>query len=260
MAMLTGTSSAEIPSGFLVVDKPLGWSSMDVIRRAREALVRGLGRRRWNQKGLPRIRVGHAGTLDPLATGVLVVCFGGATRLVERLMGLVKVYRARIDLSAFTATDDREGARQEIDVQAPPTLEAVDAALDGMIGAIRQRPPAFSAVHVDGKRAYQLARQGQEVQTVEKTVYVDRIERLVYAWPHLEIRVTCGRGTYIRSIARDLGIKLETGGHLAALQRESVGPFTLDIAVRASRLEEPLTANDLLPVGEFAPPDQDPDD
>lgn len=218
--------------GILVVDKPIGWSSMDVVRAVRRATgVR---------------RVGHAGTLDPLATGVLVVCIGGATRLVDTLMGQTKVYRAEIDLSAFTDTDDREGERREVPVGRLPSESEVRSAAGRFVGEIRQRPPCYSAVHVEGRRAYQLARKGETVELPERTVRIDSIDILGYAWPIVRLRVICGKGTYIRSLARDLGRALGTGGHLALLRREAVGRYDLSNAVDESALRGPIGAEMLL--------------
>lgn len=218
--------------GLLVVDKPLGWSSMDVVRRVRRAAGGA--------------KTGHAGTLDPLATGVVVCCLGKATGWVERLMGLTKVYEARIDLSGFTTTDDREGGLEVVPVSDPPTEQGVRAALGRFVGQIRQRPPAYSAVHVGGQRAYRLARRGERFTVPEKVVRVDRIDLLEYRWPIAVVRVECGRGTYIRSLARDVGVALGTGGHLAGLRRLAVGRFGLSMAVEQQRLSQPITQDDLL--------------
>jgi tRNA pseudouridine55 synthase len=218
--------------GLLVVDKPPGLSSMDVVRRVRHAAGGA--------------KTGHAGTLDPLATGVLVCCLGPATRWVERLMALGKTYEATVDLSAFTATDDREGARQEVAVALPPDQARVAAALAGFVGHISQKPPDYSAVHVAGQRAYKLARRGELVATTPRTVRIDAIDLLSFAWPLARVRVACGKGTYIRSLARDLGVALGVGGHLADLRRLAVGPFDLSRAVDIRRLEQPVTQADLI--------------
>jgi tRNA pseudouridine55 synthase len=220
-------------AGILVVDKPLGWSSMDVVRHVRKAA------------GF--VKTGHAGSLDPLATGVVVTCIGNATRHVERIMDLPKVYATKIDLSAFTATDDREGEREEVAVETPPDEAAVRAVLETFVGDIQQVPPQYSAVHVGGKRAYKLARQGQTVQIEPRTVHVESIELVSYEWPMLEILVECGKGTYVRSMARDIGMALGTGGHLASLRRTAVGDYTIDKAVGAARLQLPVGQSDLLP-------------
>ena len=225
-------------SGLLVVDKPLGASSMDVVR--------------WVRRAGGGVKVGHAGTLDPLATGVVICCLGQATRYVEMLMGLTKVYDAEIDFSCFTTTDDREGEQQPVAIAIPPDELALKSALTHFVGCIKQRPPAYSAVHVDGKRAYRLARRGINVELPLRTVQVDQVQLLGFAWPLASVRITCGRGTYVRSIARDLGTRLGTGGHLRALRRTAVGPYNLDQAVSADRLREPISQEDLLPV-----PDRD---
>lgn len=215
-----------------MVDKPVGMTSMQVVERVRRAAG--------------GVRTGHAGTLDPLASGVLVCCIGRATRLVPHLMNLTKIYEAEVDLSAFTTTDDREGQRTEVPVTQPPSLQQLQQVLAGFIGQIRQRPPAFSAVHIQGRRAYQLARKGRQVQLPWRTVRIDALELLNYAWPILRLRITCGKGTYIRSLARDLGLALGTGGHLASLRRLAVGPFNLSQAVPLDRLNHPLTPADLI--------------
>lgn len=221
-------------NGLLVVDKPLGWSSMDAVRRVRGAAGGA--------------KVGHGGTLDPLATGVVICCLGKGTKCVEHLMGLTKVYEAAIDLSAFTATDDREGEREEVVIDVPPDEEALRLALGGFVGMIEQKPPMFSAIHVDGQRAYKMARRGEQVEMPTRTVRVDAVELLRYEWPIADVRITCGRGTYIRSIARDLGVRLGTGGHLAALRRTAVGEYDLAMAVDEQRLQSPIEVNDLLPM------------
>jgi len=222
--------------GLIVVDKPLGLSSMDVVRRVRRA--------GGNAK------TGHAGTLDPLATGVVICCLGKATKAVESLMGGVKIYDTTIDLSAFTTTDDKEGERVEIDVSEPPEVGAVKDVLEHFRGEIEQTPPIYSAVHINGQRAYKLARKGEQVDMPTKTVRIDAVELLDYAYPMLTLKITCGRGTYIRSLGRDIGQKLGTGGHLAALRRTAVGDYSLDIAHPIERFDEPITQEDLMPVPE----------
>ena len=219
-------------AGVIVVDKPMGWSSMDVVRRVRKAAG-------W-------VKTGHAGTLDPLATGVVVCCIGGATKKLESIMQMPKVYDTTIDLSAFTPTDDREGEREEIEVTTPPTEAEVRAALEPFVGEIQQVPPKYSAVHVDGKRAYKLMREGEDVEIAARPVRIDSIEVISYDWPILKVLVHCGKGVYVRSLARDLGRVLGTGGHLAALRRTAVGPYTLEGAAGAERLLLPITQQDLL--------------
>jgi len=224
------------PTGLLVVDKPTGLSSMDVVRQVRRA---GRG-----------VKTGHAGTLDPAATGVLVCCLGRATKQIESLMGLAKVYEATVDLSAFTDTDDAEGQRQAVPVATPPDAVTVESTLAGFIGWIEQVPPAHSAVRVGGQRAYALARQGEAVTLPSRSVRIDELTLLGYDWPELHLRITCGKGTYIRSLARDLGQALGTGGHLTALRRSAVGPYTVDQAWSLAQLPKPLIEAHLLTVGE----------
>lgn len=219
-------------SGIIVVDKPLGLSSMDVVRVVR--------------RKAGGAKTGHAGTLDPLATGVLVVCLGKGTKLVERLMDTHKRYLAEVDLTAFTTTDDREGEREEVSVASVPQLDVVAEAVSGFIGEIEQTPPAYSAIKIEGRRAYRMARRGEIFDPPARVVRIDHIEIICYEWPLLTIDVRCGKGTYIRSLARDLGSKLGTGGHLASLRRTEIGPFTLAQSHRLDDVPEPLGEADLL--------------
>lgn len=230
--------------GLVVVDKPLGLSSMDVVRRVRWSASRGAG--------VKKTKCGHAGTLDPLATGVVICGIGKATKSLDALMALTKVYEAAVDLSAFTTTDDREGPRNEVAVDMPPKREAVAVACGAMVGeSVKQIPPSFSAIHIDGQRAYNLARNGEDVKMRPRFVRIDAIDLLDYDWPTATIRVTCGKGTYVRSIARDLGVALGTGGHLASLRRTAVGGYRVENAWGMERFETPLTEAELmlLPTG-----------
>ena len=222
--------------GVLVVDKPVGMTSMDVV-----AVVRG-------RAGGPR--TGHAGTLDPCAEGVLVLGLGRATKSLGRFMSTQKRYRTVIDLSAFTETDDREGERIDVDVAEPPTPARLAEVLETFTGRIMQRPPARSAIKVGGRRAYDLARRGETVVLEPRPVEVARLEVLDYRWPLLEIAVCCSKGTYIRSLARDIGTALGTGGYCRTLQRTAVGPFTLDEATPLAEVPQPLCEGDLIPLDE----------
>lgn len=228
------TQDGQALVGLLVVDKPLGWSSMEVVRRVRRAAG--------------GVKTGHAGALDPLATGVVVCCLGRATKSVAQIMALTKVYEATVDLSAVTATDDAEGRRREVEVERRPSEPQVRGALAGSVGAVRQTPPAFSAVHVNGQRAYKLARHGEAVALEPRTVRIDALELLAYDWPTVALRIVCGKGTYIRSIARDLGQTLGVGGYVVSLRRTAVGQYDLAKAVDEHRLEQPITQADLLAV------------
>lgn len=219
-----------------MVDKPEGLSSMDVVRRVRRAAGGA--------------KTGHAGTLDPLATGVVICCLGKATKCVEKLMGQPKAYQTVIDLSAFTTTDDLEGEREEVSVNTPPTLQQIEAVIPSFIGEVQQTPPIYSAIHVNGQRAYKLARKGETVEMPTKTVRIDAIDVVDYAWPNLTLSINCGRGTYIRSLGRDIGKQLNTGGHLTSLRRTAVGGYTLEESHVIDRFESPITQDDLLQVPE----------
>ncbi|MGD9690004.1 MAG: tRNA pseudouridine(55) synthase TruB [Phycisphaerales bacterium] len=228
------------PTGLLLIDKPRGPTSMDVCRVVKRALIAG---------GAPKkVKVGHGGTLDPLATGLLVVLIGRATRLCDSIMAGAKAYIADIDLSAFTPTDDAEGEREPVEVASPPTRAQIDAALPRFTGTIMQRPPVFSAMKVDGQRAYKLARKGREVELPPRPVRIDALRVLGYEWPRLSLHIDCGKGTYIRSLARDLGTALGTGGHLAGLCRTRIGQFTIEHARTLDALPAQLGQGDLLPV------------
>jgi len=204
--------------GLLVLDKPGGITS-------REAVDLAL---RWFPPGT---RVGHTGTLDPLATGVLVLCLGSATRLTEYVQDMTKTYRAGVCLGARSDTDDADGRVVPADVAVPPVRIALEEGLRGFIGEIEQVPPAYSAAKVSGRRAYDLARRGRDVTLAARRVRIHSIDLLVYDYPHLEIDVRCGKGTYIRSLARDLGERLGCGGYVATLRRTRVGPFRVEDAV-----------------------------
>ena len=182
-------------------------------------------------------KCGHAGTLDPMATGVLLVCVGPATRLMDLLHRNSKVYRAEFRLGARSDTDDSTGQIQEVEINSTvPTASQVTAQLQTMVGLIQQIPPAFSAVHVEGKRAYALARRGEQVVLQPRTVHIHRISLLSYSWPLLSLEIECGSGTYIRSIARDLGNQLGCGGLMTELQRTSIGQFSIVDAVDPEQL------------------------
>lgn len=232
-------------SGVLLVDKPQGITSHDVVSRARKAI----GTR----------RVGHAGTLDPMATGLLILGVNAATRLLTWVVGLDKEYTATIRLGAGTNTDDAEGellGLPDAAALAAVTDEAVASGVAALTGPILQRPSSVSAIKVDGRRAYTLAREGEDVVLPERPVTVSAFEVLAVrrgagddaAWIDIDVRVECSSGTYIRALARDLGAGLGVGGHLTALRRTRIGPFTVagasgiaegDLAGLADRMLRP---------------------
>jgi tRNA pseudouridine55 synthase len=223
--------------GVVVLDKPAGPTSHDIVERVRRAL----GER----------RVGHTGTLDPFATGVLPLCIGKATRLARFLGTGDKEYRATVRLGFATSTDDLCGEPLSAPHAGLPSREQVERALAGFVGSLAQVPPAFSAKHVGGRRLYELARSGVAAPRAAAPVTVYAIDLVAFTDDRLELIVRCSPGTYVRSLARDLGAKLGVGGHLAALRRTRSGPFDLSVAVDA---EDPGAAvHKLIPMGALLP-------
>lgn len=237
------TADAAFASGLLVIDKPLGPTSMQVCANIRARLRRA---------GAPkRIKVGHGGTLDPLATGLLVILVGKATKLSNFIMVGEKEYEAEIDLSAFSATDDAQGPITPVAVGLHPDRASVETAVAGFVGTIDQLPPDYSAVHIGGVRAYDLARRGQ-AQTLSdglrpRPVTIHAIHVRSYVWPRLAIHVRSGKGVYIRSLARDIGRALGTGGYLTSLRRTRVGRFSIEQALAPDALPQAMTQADLQP-------------
>lgn len=209
-----------IAGEILYFNKPLTWTSFNLVNRVRGVLSRHLG--------VKKLKVGHAGTLDPLATGVMILCTGKATKLIESFQYQTKEYIATLQLGATTPSFDLE---KEIDATYPTehiTEELVRSTLQQFVGTIEQIPPTFSAVKIDGKRAYQYAREGMEVDIKPKTLVIDEIELIDCQLPSITIRVVCSKGTYIRALARDIGLALQSGAHLTALKRTRIGDITLD--------------------------------
>jgi tRNA pseudouridine55 synthase len=219
--------------GVLNLNKPTGVTSRRVVDLVGAALA--------------GTKLGHAGTLDPLATGVLVVCAGAATRLVDYVQRMPKTYRAVIRLGARSDTLDADGRIVEVEDPRPPDRRAIEVALVRQVGLIAQRPPAVSALKIGGRRAYELARAGQAVEPEARLVAIHRIDVLDYRWPRLELEIDCGGGTYIRSVARDLGDELGCGGYVAALTRTRIGCFTLDRAIDPGDLSAATVAEHLQP-------------
>ena len=204
----------------LYLNKPLTWTSFDLVNKFRYKLSRKLK--------VKKIKVGHAGTLDPLATGVMIVCTGRATKRIDEFQYQTKEYVATLKLGETTPSFDLE---KEVDAVYPTehiTLEMVEEVLHSFVGTIQQIPPVFSACKVDGKRAYELARKGEEVELKSKTLVIDEMELLECSLPIIKIRVVCSKGTYIRALARDIGTALHSGAHLIGLERTRIGDITLD--------------------------------
>lgn len=221
----------------LAFDKPYRWTSFDVVGKVRWLICRHLG--------VKKLKVGHAGTLDPLATGVLIVCTGKATKRIEELQSGTKEYYATIRLGATTPSYDLE---KPIDATYPTehiTRDMVEQVLERFKGKIEQVPPTFSACKVDGKRAYKMARKGDEVELKPKTLVIDEIELTECNLPDITIRVVCSKGTYIRALARDIGQALDSGGHLIALRRTRVGDFKFQDCLNPEKFQEWLQTADI---------------
>ena len=205
------------------------WTSFDLVNKVRYMIKRKLG--------VKKFKIGHAGTLDPLATGVLIVCTGKATKRIEEFQYQTKEYVATLRLGATTPSFDLE---QEIDAEYPTehiTREMVEETLKTFLGEIQQIPPVYSAVKVNGKRAYDYARKGNEVELKPKLLVIDEIELLDCQLPYITIRVVCSKGTYIRALARDIGIALKSGAHLTSLRRTRVGEFKVEDCISLEQFQ-----------------------
>jgi tRNA pseudouridine55 synthase len=219
--------------GLLNLNKPAGITSRQAVDRV--------------QRYVRRVKVGHAGTLDPLARGVLIVCVGAATRLIEYIQRMPKSYTGRFLLGRHSPTEDLEGDVTLLDSPPVPSRDEVEAAAGSLVGRIEQRPPAYSALKVAGRRAYALARRGESVQLQPRAVTVHRLEVMGYDYPELTLQIDCGGGTYIRSLGRDLGRLLGTAAVMSALVRTSVGSFKIDQAVDPADLTHGNWMQHLLP-------------
>lgn len=222
----------------LAFDKPYEWTSFALVAKVRYLLCRKLG--------VKKLKVGHAGTLDPLATGVLVVCTGKATKRIEELQAHTKEYVATLRLGATTPSFDLE---KPIDAEYPTehiTREMVEDVLSRFVGTIEQVPPVFSACKVNGSRAYDLARKGEAVELKAKTLVIDEVELLRCELPEIDIRVVCSKGTYIRALARDIGEALQSGAHLTALRRTRVGDFKVEDCLQLEAFPEWLEAQEIV--------------
>ena len=216
-------------------NKPLRWTSFDLVNKFRYKLTRKLG--------VKKIKVGRAGTLDPLATGVMIVCTGKATKRIDEFQYQTKEYVATLKLGATTPSF---GLEEEIDAVYPTehiTRELAEEVLRSFVGTIQQVPPVFSACKVDGKRAYEFARNGEEVALRSKTLIIDEIELLECDLPVIRIRVVCSKGTYIRALARDIGVALRSGAHLIALERTRIGEVTLSQCLSPEEIDAFLEEN-----------------
>jgi len=207
----------------LYIDKALTWTSFDVVNKVRKSLRHHLG--------IQKIKVGHAGTLDPLATGLVIICTGKATKKIMQYQDMDKAYIAQIRLGATTPSYDLE---TEVDLTYPwehISIEKIEKALLKLSGDQEQLPPVFSAKSVDGERAYTMARKGKKVELKPQKIHISQLKLLSAELPDLTIQVECSKGTYIRSLARDLGKMLDSGAHLTGLRRTRIGPYHVDQAM-----------------------------
>ena len=216
----------------LLIDKPLTWTSFQVVNKLRWEI-----RQRFNIK---KIKVGHAGTLDPLATGLLIICTGKQTKQIDSYQGQVKEYTGTFTVGGTTPSYDLETAVEETFPTAHISEELLHKTTEQFTGEIQQKPPIFSAIKKDGKRLYELARKGETTEIKERTVTVSKFELTNINLPEVAFRIICSKGTYIRSIAFDFGRALNSGAHLSALRRTKIGDFSVDKALSVEEFIEQL--------------------
>lgn len=220
--MLINDISDPLLGSTLLVDKPKGWTSFDVVNKIRFALKHALG--------VKKIKVGHAGTLDPMATGLLIICTGKRTKTINELQGLDKTYEGTIFLGATTPSYDAETEVDQTFEIDHIDEDAIRQAADSFLGESQQKPPMYSAISKDGVRLYKLARAGKTVDVPLRTVHISRFEINGVEMPEVNFTVSCSKGTYIRSLAVDVGSKLQSGAYLSGLRRTRIGPYSLEKA------------------------------
>jgi len=223
-----------VDEDILLIDKPAGWTSFDVVAKIR-GMIKARYRARDEKPTKRQLKVGHAGTLDPFATGLLIVLLGDATKKAGDFLKLDKLYEATIHLGVTSTTGDPEGELTPVS-DTIPTIERVQEALNGLTGEITQVPPAYSAIKIGGRRAYDLARQGKEVEIPSRQVTIHSIELLEYNYPEVKIRTHVSSGTYIRTLAEDIGKALSTGAYCSELRRTQIGEWRIE---NATTLEAP---------------------
>ncbi|MBP5724489.1 MAG: tRNA pseudouridine(55) synthase TruB [Bacteroidales bacterium] len=216
----------------LYINKPLHWTSFDVVNKTRNILRHSLG--------VKKIKVGHAGTLDPLATGVMILCTGKATKTIDSYLHKDKEYIATIKLGATTPSFDAETEENATYSTTHITRELVENTLKNFIGDIDQVPPLYSAIRIDGTRAYELARKDKDVAIKPRKVRIDAIELLDFELPYIKIKIACSKGTYIRSLANDIGAALQSGGYVSSLQRTKVGDVTIDDCISIESFQDKI--------------------
>ena len=216
----------------LSFDKPLNWTSFNLVKKVKN-IIR-------NNLDIQKIKVGHAGTLDPLATGLLLICTGRATKTIQKLQELEKEYIATIHLGETTPSFDLETEVDQVFDTSSITKEKLEEVVKSFIGESEQIPPMYSAKNINGKRAYDLARKGEVRELKASKIFISNIEILDFTRPDLEIKVSCSKGTYIRSLARDIGIALENGAYLSKLERTRIGDYQIDKALSIEKFEKSI--------------------
>lgn len=224
-------NDTQVPSGLLLVDKPIGWTSFDVVNKVRHMIARELGLRP------KKVKVGHSGTLDPKATGLLVLAIGEGTKQIEKLTKQDKSYEVGAVLGTTSTTGDSEGDLTENMSTGHPEENDIAEALEFFQGETEQTPHKFSAIKVDGVRAYKLARQGKEVKLKPREVTIYSLTNVMYEWPRLNFDAKVSSGTYIRSLVEDIGEKLEVGAYISSLRRTEIGKFRLKNATEVEELD-----------------------
>lgn len=228
----------EIMNGILLVDKPAGWTSFDVVNRVRRFVdMNGL-----NTTGKKRFPVGHTGTLDPLATGLLVLLLGAYTKRAPELTKLDKTYQVVMRLGQTSTTGDEEGEKTTVSDRRP-TEDELHVALNTFVGDIMQRPPIFSAIRINGHRAYKLAREGKAPEMVARPAHIESIELTKYEYPDVWFTTHVSSGTYIRSLVEDAGTLLKTGAYMHDLRRTTVGPYDIRDAITIEKLTPELLSS-----------------
>jgi len=222
----------------LLFDKELDWTSFDLVRKLRNFLCR--------ETGIKKLKVGHAGTLDPRATGLMIICTGKETKNIDLLQAKEKEYIARIKLGATTPSYDLETAENETFTTDHLTLELIQKALVSFLGETDQVPPIYSAVKIEGKRAYEYARKGNDIVLQPKRITIWELEVLQFSKQEIELRIVCSKGTYIRSLARDLGLALNNGAYLVGLTRIRIGEMKLEKAWKVEEFLEKLKVNETI--------------
>ncbi|WP_439182185.1 tRNA pseudouridine(55) synthase TruB [Carboxylicivirga taeanensis] len=216
----------------LLINKPLQWTSFDIVNKIRLSLKRYLG--------IKKIKVGHAGTLDPLASGLVIVCTGKATKQIDQFLGMDKQYLADVQLGATTPSFDLETEPDKHFPYDHITRQMLDEAIATLSGEIEQIPPMFSALKINGQKAYDLARKGKEVELKARKITISELKLVNWDNPNIRLDISCSKGTYIRSLARDLGYELNSGAHLTGLVRTRIGPYQLADSITIEDFEKNL--------------------